>query len=360
MAENRVTVPLDTSWFDEDPEKYLLRSDFIEFQEITGVDFYDLLSKDRDVLKRVQTKLTHQLVILCEINKLHFGFGCPFLIYTHNFSFFKKLKDHQPNADKLFLSLDMCDSLRRRHIALSHAILPQAVEEAFESSKTPVVVKNLGSGVGLDMINAARYSDGKIREVLNYDTNTTATGLGETIVKTLEQEGRLNPGVFHYLEENLGNSKEPADVIIMVGIICGLKDTFAKRLIKKCHGQLNTGGKLVVTSSNHHMRSSDPLANFLIQHIGTKDDPLKGWGLNFREVETMHKLLSDVGFMDIQIYDDANYPGKENISPDILYGVDNLPAKVMGYPTLDKPLGLPDKEILDRGYGYNWIAVATK
>lgn len=74
----------------------------------------------------------------------------------------------------------------------------------------------------------------------------------------------------------------------------------------------------------------------------------------------MHKLLSDVGFRDVKIHDDANYPGKEAISPDILYGVDNLPARVMGYPTLDKPLSLPDKKTLERGYGYNWIAVATK
>lgn len=74
----------------------------------------------------------------------------------------------------------------------------------------------------------------------------------------------------------------------------------------------------------------------------------------------MHKLLSDAGFRDVKIHDDANYPGREAISHDILHGVDNLPARVMGYPALDKPMSLPDKETLKRGYGYNWIAVATK
>lgn len=99
------------------------------------------------------------------------------------------------------------------------------------------------------------------------------------------------------------------------------------------------------------MRSSEPWP-ILIQHIGTKDDPFKGWGLNFRKRETMHKLLSDVGFRDIKIHDDANYPGKEAINHEILYGVDNLPARVMGYPTLDRPLNLPDKETLERpGHG---------
>ncbi len=360
MAENRVTVPLDTSWFDAAPEKYLTMPDFISFQETAGVDFRDLLSPDPNIVKSAQFKIVSQSVIMNEIQSLHFGFGFPLLVYTQNIMFFHTTDKHSQEIDDILFAFDMCDSLRRRHIALSHAILPQSVEEAFESRKLPVVVKNLGSGVGLDMINAAHYSDGRIGRVLNYDTNTMATGLGKTIVKNLEKEGRLAPGVFHFLEENLGNSNEPADVIIMVGIICGLKDSFAKRLIKKCHGQLNSGGKLVITSSNHRMRSSDPLANFLIQHIGTKDDPFNGWGLNFRKRETMHKLLSDAGFRDVQIHDDANYPGKEAISHNILYSVDNLPARVMGYPTLDRPLSLPDKETLERGYGYNWIAVATK
>jgi hypothetical protein len=38
-------IPLDTSWFDKEPEKYLSREDFREFQEISGVDFRRLLPR---------------------------------------------------------------------------------------------------------------------------------------------------------------------------------------------------------------------------------------------------------------------------------------------------------------------------
>ena len=41
-----LTVPLDTAWFDREPERYLSREDFVGFQKIVGVDFRDLLSKD--------------------------------------------------------------------------------------------------------------------------------------------------------------------------------------------------------------------------------------------------------------------------------------------------------------------------
>ncbi len=360
MKQSRVVVPLDTEWFDVEPEKYLSRPDFIHFQEVAGVDFRDLLSHDIGIVKAAQKEITDQSIIFMEIQKVHFGFGMPFFVYTHNNSFYDELEKPEKKLDEIILAFDMSDSLRRRHIALSHGILPQVVEEAHEKKRSPLVVKNLGSGVGLDMINALQYTDGRIREVLNYDTNTRAIDLGKKITCRLVDEGRLNRDVVKFFSDDLMKSEEQADVIIMVGIICGLNDMYAKKVVKKIYHQLTNGGKLVITSSNHHMRSSDPLANFLIQHIGTKDDPFQGWGLNFRKRETMHKLLSDVGFRDIQIHDDANYPGKEAISHDILCGVDNLPARVMGYPTLDRPLSLPGQEILDRGYGYNWIAVATK
>jgi hypothetical protein len=36
--------PINTSWFDADPKAYLTRPDFLEFQELAGIDLRDLLS----------------------------------------------------------------------------------------------------------------------------------------------------------------------------------------------------------------------------------------------------------------------------------------------------------------------------
>jgi hypothetical protein len=36
QAQPSVFIPLDTSWFDKEPETYLQRDDFREFQEISG------------------------------------------------------------------------------------------------------------------------------------------------------------------------------------------------------------------------------------------------------------------------------------------------------------------------------------
>jgi hypothetical protein len=143
-------------------------------------------------------------------------------------------------------------------------------------------------------------------------------------------------------------------------VICGLQDPIAQMLIAGDCSMLNDGGKLVISSSNENMRDRDPLASFLIQHIGTREDPKKGWGLNFRRKETLFQLLSNAGFSDIQIYDDANYPGKEGVPDEILYGVETLPSQALCHDHNGKPIRLPPREVLDRNVGYNWIAVATK
>jgi len=222
------------------------------------------------------------------------------------------------------------------------------------------VIKNLGSGVGLDVINALKNTDGTIDKVLNYDTNAESIQLGREITAYLEKQNKIRKGIIEYHEKDFMENKEPADIIIRVGIICGLRNRFAKRLLSKDYKQLNTGGKLIVTSSNYHMRSTDPLGNILIQHIGTRDDPYHGWGLNFRLKDTMYEILDKAGFSDIHIYDDGNYPGKEMLPDELLNSVDSLPAKVKGYNHDGFPLRIPPKEILVRGIGYNWIAVGTK
>jgi hypothetical protein len=337
----------------------LAREDFIHYQEVAGLNFRDLLSDETDKVKRAQAVLCRKSVLFNETQKLHFGYGFPFIVYTHFLDFFEPVPEHEVELDKIIFASDMCDSLRRRHIALSHAVIPRAIDELYDRQGRPVVIKNLGSGVGLDCLNALMSRPEKVEAVINYDTNEDALQLGEKITHHLESQGKIRPGVVQYIRQSLTKSKEPADLIVKIGIICGLQDFAAAYLMAEARNTLNPGGMLVVSSSNAHMEKTDPLASFLIQHIGTQDDPFKGWGLNFRTRDGFAKLLTDSGFQSFEIHSDAEFPGKESLAAEIRYGVDTLPALVEGHP-VNGPLRLPPQEILDRGIGYNWIAVATK
>jgi hypothetical protein len=146
----------------------------------------------------------------------------------------------------------------------------------------------------------------------------------------------------------------------MVGVICGVDDQLAVILMNKVFKQLESGGRLLVTSSNERMRCDSPLNSFIIQHIGTPADPHQSWGLNFRSRETLENLLKNAGFKAIEIYDDWNYPGIEELDDEILNGVDTLPSRILGHPHTGKPLTLPPPEIRSRREGYNWIAIAKK
>ncbi|MDZ7700104.1 MAG: hypothetical protein U5R49_25315 [Deltaproteobacteria bacterium] len=66
------------------------------------------------------------------------------------------------------------------------------------------------------------------------------------------------------------------------------------------------------------------------------------------------------GFNEIAIYDDANYPGREALPQEILYGIDPLPSVVANGKAKPVALVLPNTETLSRRIGYNWIAVARK
>jgi hypothetical protein len=82
--------------------------------------------------------------------------------------------------------------------------------------------------------------------------------------------------------------------------------------------------------------------------------------LNFRTKDILYDLLSDVEFTDINIYDDANFPHRDNLPEEIWNSIDDLPAIARGYHTTGKPLTLPSPKTLDRRIGYNWLAIATK
>lgn len=79
------------------------------------------------------------------------------------------------------------------------------------------------------------------------------------------------------------------------------------------------------------MEKTDPLAGFLIQHIGTPEDPFQAWGLNSRARDGFAKLMTDSGFSSFEIHSDAEYPDREAFPSEIRDSVDILPARVAGH-----------------------------
>lgn len=349
----------DTSWFDDEPDRYLTMPSFQEFQRITGVDLRSLSSSEPTLLAESQRRLVNQSLILNEIQKEHGGFAFPFFVYTHCLDLFDAPSSHNIDADKFILGFNMTDSLRRRHIALSHFIIPAEIRRLRMEIGKPISIYNLGCGTGLDVANACCHLSDSVDKALNCDTNTKALAFGERIAAHLEYTARIRKGLLQYRCASLMQNLGKCHLVILIGIICGLPDRIATLVLRKAHRVLELGGVIIVSSSNQNMRSSDPLASFLIQHIGSADSQSKGWGLNFRTENDLRRILDRAGFRDIRIYDDVNFPGHET-ADDLLTSVDKLPAIAMGKDGSKGPLNLPAKDIIDQKIGFNWIAVAMK
>jgi hypothetical protein len=351
---------VDRSWFQKEKDYYLGRPEFVRYQEVAGVDFRDLCSADLGVVERAQRQIAEQSVVVHETRKEHAGFGMPFIAYTHDLGFSDALPRHREELDRLILAEDMTDSLRRRHVALSHALLPNQVRELFRRFKEPLSILNLGSGVGLDVINVLFENGKMVAEALNYDVNQVALDCGRRLTAALAAEKLLPAGIVEYRRRSLMKCREPGHLALLVGVICGLEDNAALTVLRRIHNMLHPGGRLLVTSSNHRMLCHSPLASFIIQHIGSSGDPQRCWGLNCRSREAMHKLLAGAGFREIAIYDDHHYPGRESLPDSLLWGVDTLPSRLLGHPHAGRPLVLPPDEVRRRREGYNWLAVAEK
>ncbi len=153
--------------------------------------FVTLKSSSPETIDQAQKRLAEQSVILHEVRKEHAGFGMPLIAYTHDLSFGDQLEGHIEELDHLMMAEDIFDSLRRRHVALSHALLPALVEKLAETFSQPISILNLGSGIGLDIINVLQKNQDKVGRVDNYDTNRLAVHLGRHLTAELEGEGAV-------------------------------------------------------------------------------------------------------------------------------------------------------------------------
>ena len=362
-----LAVP-DTSWFDKEPEKFLSRPDFIEYQKVAGVDFMDLKSPDIYTREKAQNKITSQSVIFNSIHSEHAGHKMPDVYYTHDIRVGKLAPNFNPELENLAFQFDMGDSLRRRNFALGYSILPQAIERVANRTQKPVIIYDLGSGMGLDTMHALeQINPDLVERVLNFDTNQDAILRGEKIRDYLVNEGRIKKDVIKFYNHTLTKphevSKGKAGIVKKIGVVCGLKNPIAQGIFNIAAANLIPGGESISSSSNFNMLYTDPLPSFLIQNIGSSKDTSRSWGLTCRREEIMRDLITNAGLNVQHIYDDANFPGREDIEEEIRSGIDTLVEEAL-FPGKPNPyksfFDFPPREVLDKKIGYNWLAIGLK
>jgi|GEM_PF-1818273 len=373
-------VPLDTSWFDNNPDIYLNSHAFKRFEEVSGLNLSDFSSPDLKTRLTAQKTLEKQSYLVSAVRWKIGDLLCPYM-YTHEPNLLEGMPTYgeislNPDVENMLLGSDQLDSLRRRNFAISFALQPGIIKGLREQFGKPISMNNLGSGINIDVFNSLillhdQFPDEKFVEtVYCYDINKSLLEKAGRIESYLKRNGMINKDtVFEYKGTHLGFAKRKlVHYTNLTGIICSTNKSDGEEKTKLVCDGLFPGGKILLTAANTNMRDADPLPSYLMQRIGKGRDeicveemPGFGWRLNYRTADDMRDLMKKSGFTDIKVYDDANFPGRMQIENKMLNEVDCLPSIALGYKqAYYPPVNLPAKTTLERKVGYNWISVGTK
>ena len=340
--------------------EYFYRPEFVRFQSEAGINFSDLLADNRETVVRAQRHLTDQSVLCNEIRKNRAGYALPLIAATHDLRFGDPRPGHNPDLDLLMLADDLIDSLRRRHIALCQALLPRQIQDLNWRFGEPLTVLNLGSGSGLDTLQLLRRCPEQVGRVQNLDVDPEAVNWGRRLAATLEKKKILPSGRIAYHPRSLMRSREKGHLAILAGVICELDEAAARSVLRRVHGMLPPGGRLLLSTFNNLLARRSPLVTFLLRHLGSNHDPADGWTGRGRSRRRLNRLLLETGFQTLTIYDDRNYPGRASLPVEVLWGVDTLAATAFDLDHPGRPLTRSLGEVKETKSGCNWLAVAEK
>ena len=282
------TVPLSLDWFIDNMEEYLKREEFIQFQEVVGFDYRDITdqSKREDIAKKMRDHSS----LLFEIGRNKEGAFFPEKVYREDVNFYNSAPEQIPEADMIFMYRPMCYSLRLRYRTLNRVIIPYILDTKLKN-REEIILGNLGSGLGKDLEYASLNYDGKIKRIINIDTDSDVVKIGNENVPE-----KIKDKVIFY-NSNLvkGNpEKLPYDFVLMIGIICTLNDDYTERLLRIVHRQMAPNGIIAVSSSSHKMEKHDPFCSIGLQVCAE-------WALNCRNEDNLYTTLKNSGFTDIEI-----------------------------------------------------------
>jgi hypothetical protein len=284
-------VRRDLSWVK--PEMLGLQS-VIEFRDILpefkldGWENPEVRDFNIDLLRRISS-------IDREIIDNKGGWSFPEKVYLDDPTYLTKAPEHKEELDRFTLRQPMCHSLSSRFVYITKTLLPKYIERALIHSDN-VKVASFGSGTGRDiMTTMLNYPNVTVD---CYDLDSLALSEGRKISENLGLQGRVK--MIHQDLTAINNGYY--DIGLVVGVICPLPDTIAKRLLKIIRKNIDPkNGSLIVSSSAEKMEHDDPLSRFLIEYAAN-------WYLQFRDNARMEQIGIKTGYTPLELgHEPMNY-----------------------------------------------------
>jgi len=187
--------------------------------------------------------------------------------------------------DRYFLQSKAGKAIRARLTAIKEK-LPKIIEEYQE--KGEVLIGNLGSGPGRDIIDifATNYRNASNVRAIYVDRDATALRRGKRMA-TMKKVNHL----IDFVEGNFLKYKpvKKFDIVILIGILCGLKSDVCIRILKSIKRLIKKNGCIIASNVSKKMLAEDPFTYFLMAWVGN-------WKLVFKDPEELKQIFEKAGY----------------------------------------------------------------
>jgi hypothetical protein len=249
-----------------------------------------------DVKARNVSVMRRYSSVHLEVGRSRGGWVFPEKLYVDDPCYVTRAPNHTDALDRYIMQQPMCHSLAVRFDYISRILVPRLIR-AVQTHKDHVRIASFGSGTGRDVM-AAMHSCDKCVTADCFDLDGQAFVEGRGIAEQLQLTDRVR-----FIEADFTKvSRESYDIGLMIGIICPLTDTLARRVLKRVATMIVPGGLLLISSSSEKMEMDDPLCRFLIEYSAD-------WFLQFRDAARMDAVITSAG---LNIIDSATEPSGFN------------------------------------------------
>lgn len=189
------------------------------------------------------------------------------------------------NIDKYFSASKGGDAIHSRIIRVEEN-LHLLIEKYLKKGK--ILIGNLGGGPSRDVTDVfSKYyrNNDKVFSI-NIDKDKNALKRGERMA---EKGGVADKVEFLSASFTRYKPKKKFDIIILVGVLCGLPTETCTLLLKKIKPMLAKGGSIMVSNVAPKMLEEDPFTYFIMNDI-------MGWSLVFKEESVLKNIFKKAGF----------------------------------------------------------------
>ena len=187
--------------------------------------------------------------------------------------------------DNYFLQAKAGRAVKARLIAIE-ANLPKIIEE-YRINQKSILIGNLGSGPGRDIINTLYYyKDTFLIRAVNIDKDKKALERGERMAA-----GRDISQLVEFVQDDFlrYKSTEKFDIALLIGVLCPSTPNICVKYLKIIKPLLKPNGCLIASNASKKMQAEDPFTCMIMEWTAN-------WKLNFKDESDLRQIFKEAGY----------------------------------------------------------------